>query len=410
MSSIYKEYLEKNPDAIDTDIGKFFKAELKKEQEAETALGVEATLIGQAIYSGGDFEKAVKRYRKKTDNVDIDPINKWAIGRIRQDVKREAELAEEYDIDPTDHDASQYGNQKRILVWKVMHYTAENRRVVKRPIYVQLVRPADKDDGYRFDIRTKDLEGVFEDGATLSYGTRERFSDWWYGGGVNTIIPEKVGKYLYENLQGKGKYLPTGNPMGRPKGEKKPRASRAKPGAVMGRPKKKRNPVGRPKKAPPPTEIDGLKVLTKENKGISVGVKKKFYPVKEVKAKKQLTQKQLDALANARAAKKKKNTFPVSTPAPAKPAPAKPVKKVDMKKIVRFTKGYLKGYPFKGIKNNRFNSYKEALAFVRKLPASRKPDVGGVTKVIIKGKTFYELRRGRVLTKTTTGETSHIFK
>ena len=54
-------------------------------------------------------------------------------------------------------------------------------------------------------------------------------------------------------------------------------------------------------------DIGGLKVLTKANKGITVGVKKKFYPIKEVKAKKPRTEAQLAALAAARArlAKKK---------------------------------------------------------------------------------------------------------
>ena len=289
------------------------------------SIKIEAAKIAIGIYTEGqNFEDAVKTYRKKENKLDYAPISDWSVGRIRQDVKKETEVAEEYDIDLFFY-LTEKRKRKRVKVSKIMYYTVEKKRIVKRPVYIQFVYTGDD-----FEDLLEELSEEYENSTVDGVS----FPDWWKEN-LNKIIPEKIGKFLYEDLQGKGKYVSTGNPMGRPsKTDVKPRPSRAKAGAVMGRPKKQKPPVitnlekakkagikvndkqvkvkksvGRPKKPPPPTEIDGLKVLTKANKGITVGVKKKFYPVKVITAKKQLTQKQLDGLAKARAAKKKKNTI-----------------------------------------------------------------------------------------------------
>lgn len=286
---------------------------IKKKDKGVALFKLEAAKIAIGIYTTGygTFEEAVKKFRQKEKQLDYNPISDWKIGRIRQDGKKEAEVAEDYDIDIFFNEEGMKKQIKRVKISKIMYYTVEKKRVVKRPVYTQFLYTGDEIQ------ELASLTASMQDELKNSTVDGEKFPVWWKKN-LNKIIPEKIGKYIYEDLQGKGAYIPTGNPMGRPKGEKKARPSRAKEGAIQGRPKKKRNPVGRPKKPAPPTEDDGLKVLTKANKGITVGVKKKFYPVKVITAKKQLTQKQLDALGKARAAKKQKNKIPLEVLNPKK--------------------------------------------------------------------------------------------
>ena len=59
--------------------------------------------------------------------------------------------------------------------------------------------------------------------------------------------------------------------------------------------------------------------------------------------------------------------------------------------------GYLKGYPLKGAGNNRFDTLDLAVAFYKNADPGTKAKIGGVTEAKYRGKTVYELRKGKTL-------------
>ena len=71
--------------------------------------------------------------------------------------------------------------------------------------------------------------------------------------------------------------------------------------------------------------------------------------------------------------------------------------------------GYLKGHPFKGVANNRFETKAEAIKKYQSAPQSIKDTIGGITKVSVKGKTYFELRKGKSIIQTKGEEYSYIF-
>lgn len=71
-----------------------------------------------------------------------------------------------------------------------------------------------------------------------------------------------------------------------------------------------------------------------------------------------------------------------------------PVEEEDAYKL---SSGYLKGYPLKGASNNRFSTLDLAIAFYKNADPGTKAKIGGITEAISRGKTVYELRKGKTL-------------